>query len=113
MRVDFVYTASVILNGSGAGTAKIGPLSQREILYPDTASVSANANATNEARCTISVGDVNTKRFVDGCTDGSAGDSTQNVSGKKIKCGEFVWADWTGGDVGVTATLTVSGTKDV
>lgn len=113
MRVDLRETAMVLLDASGNGTAKVGPLSAREIWYPDNASVSANDGPTNEAQCQIFVGDQNTKRFRDSTVNGSTGDNTAKISGDKIRKNEFVWAVWTDGDPNVYATLTVTGEKDV
>ena len=106
-------TASVTLNGAGNGTAKVGPLSAREKWHPASVSVSANQNPTNDAACSIFVGDANTMNFRDGCIDGSTGDSTDKCNADVISCGQYVWAIWTGGDAGARATLTVTGTKDI
>lgn len=106
-------TAFVVLDASGNGTAKVGPLSARETWYPENVGVKVNANPTNEASCTISVGDPNTKSFRDFTVSGSSGDSTGKVSGDKLVKGDYVWADWVGGDPGQRATLTVMGTKRV
>jgi hypothetical protein len=107
--------ASVVLNGSGAGTVKIGPTGARERWRPSTVSVSANANPTNESTCNIYIGDANTfpTRLIDSTVNGSSGDSTGNIDGKSLKVGEFVWAVWTGGDAGQRATMVVLGEKDV
>jgi hypothetical protein len=116
VRVPLRQTVVINLNGAGSGTAKAGPISAREKWYPSVASVSANntpPGPTNEAQCIISVGDSNTKSFRDGCVDGSSGDSTGNVNGDVIKMGEFVWAEWSGGDANVQARLTVVGEKEV
>lgn len=113
MRVPLVETVPVFLNGSGAGQTKVGPKSSREIWYPETVSVSANAQPTNEATCIIFVGDVNTKAFRDSTFTGSSGDSTDRVKGDVIKVGSYVWASWTGGDANVQAMLTVTGEKEI
>lgn len=105
--------ATVLLDGTGAGTAKVGPLSAREIWHPATATVSANNNPTNEAQCQIFVGDSNNLRLRDSTESGSTGDNTGKISADVVKCGEFVWAVWSGGDAGQYAKLTVTGTKDV
>lgn len=113
MRVQLRETASVKLNGSGAGTAKVGPLTAREVWHPDNASVNANQNPTLEAQCQILIGDSNTLRFRDSTFSGSSGDSTDKVNADTLHAGEFVWAIWSGGDANQQATLTVTGTKDV
>lgn len=110
-------TTIVKSNGSGNATAKLGPLSAREVWHPDTATVSlapGQAAPTNEAQCVVSFGDANTKRPLSGaCVDGSTGDSTGRVSSVTPKVGQYIWADWTGGDANVFFQLTVTGTRDV
>jgi hypothetical protein len=113
MRVPLNETAMVVLNGSGAGTAKLGPLTAREVWWPTQVSVRVNQNPTNEAQCLIYVGLTNTQEnFRGGTFSGSSGDATGLVTGKVPK-GEFVWAVWTGGDAGQTAYMIVTGEKDV
>ena len=107
-------TAVITLNGAGAGTARVGPLSAREIWHPTVAAVKANAVPVLEAQCNIYVGlSASAENFRDGCVDGSSGDSTGNVSGDTVPRGQYIFAVWTGGDANVQATLTVTGTKDV
>lgn len=108
-------SASVLLSGAGAGTAKVGPLTDREKWTNVTVSVSTRQVPTaivNEAQCIISVGDANTKSFRDSTVSGSSGDSTTNVT-DTIRSSMYVWAEWTGGDAGVYATITVTGKKEV
>lgn len=113
--VPLYQTAVINLNGSGAGTAKVGPASAREVWQPANAHVIANAGqVTNEATCLIYVGDSPTQNnFRDGTFSGSSGDSSDRINADIIKCGWFVWAVWSGGDAGVQATLTVTGDKTV
>lgn len=106
-------TAVVTLNGSGNGTAKIGPIGMREHWSPTVVSVKTNqASITNEAACKIYAGpDTSDSNFVGGTLSGSTGDSTDNITGQQVDCGEYVFAVWTGGDAGAQGTLNVSGTK--
>lgn len=107
-------SATVILNGSGNGTAKIGPLSAREVWHPDNVHVSANAQPTNDAQCQIFTGsDTSAVNFRDATFTGSSGDSSDKVNSTVIHCGQYIWAVWTGGDANVTATLTVTGQKEL
>lgn len=113
MRVDMNETAVIVLNGSGAGTATLGPLTARETWYPDVASVKANQNPTNEAQCTIFVGQTATQdNFRDVTFSGSSGDASGKVIGKLSK-GGYIFAVWSGGDAGQTAVLNVTGKKEV
>lgn len=105
--------ATVVLNGSGNGTAKVGPIGTRETWSPAVASVSVSTNV-NEALCRIYIGDsVSAANYIDGTLSGSTGDSTGNVSGCQVPLGWYVWAVWSGGDAGSVATLNVTGTKTV
>lgn len=115
MRVPLIgQTAVITLNGAGNGTAKIGPLSAREVWYPENVAVKANSNPTNEAQCLVYVGpDTTQPNFLDGCIDGSTGDNTGKVNGREIRCGHFIWAVWSGGDANVQATLTVTGWREI
>lgn len=110
---DLNESASVVLNGAGNGTAKVGPLTARERWHPQNVAVNANASPTNEASCVIYVGDENTRRQRDASTNGSTGDATDKCNGDTIKKNMFVWAVWTGGDAGAVAVVTVTGTKDI
>lgn len=113
MQVPLNESATVKLNGSGGGTAKVGPISAREVWSPENVHVSASSNV-NEAECQIFVGDSAIQRnYIDGTFSGSSGDSSDKVSATQVRVGTWVWAVWTGGDANAAATLTVTGTKDV
>jgi hypothetical protein len=106
-------SVTVVLSGSGAGTARIGPAGARETWQAEAASVSVSTS-TAEAQCRIYVGDSATApNYVDGTLSGSTGDSTGRVSARPLKLGDYVWAVWTGGDPGAVATLNVTGTRTV
>lgn len=105
-------TVSITLSASGGGTAKIGPLSAREVWHPTQVSVMCSS-AVNEAVCRIYVGDAADQRnFRDGTFSGSSGDSSDNVA-VQVKSGHYVFAVWTGGDARATATMTVIGTREI
>lgn len=104
---------TVVLDGSGNGTARIGPAGARETWSPAVASVSVSTNV-NEAICRIYVGpSPDPQYFVDGTLSGSTGDSTDRVSGQPVKLGWFIWAVWKAGDPGATATLNVTGSRTI
>lgn len=108
--------AYATLDGSGNGTASVGPLSPGEQWASGdagvlTAAVSVATNAS-EATCKTYAGAAATPGyFADATTWGSTGDSTQNL--RTVKVGGQVFAVWTGGDPGALATLTVTGTRKV
>jgi hypothetical protein len=106
-------TASVTLNSQGNGTASIGPALPGTTWMPSVASVSASSNV-NEAQCKIYAGaQVMQSSYIDGTLSGSTGDSTANIAGQVIYPGQYVFAVWSGGDPGATATLNLNGTKTV
>ena len=106
-------SVTVALNGSGGGTARIGPAGAAEMWQPAIASVSVSTNAS-EAQCRIYIGDQPTQaNYVDGTLSGSTGDSTDRVSARPLKLGDYIWAVWSGGDAGSVATLNVTGTRTV
>lgn len=112
-RVPLRVSAPIILNGSGAGTAKLGPASAREIWYPDNVHVSV-ATAVNEAQCSIYMGqDTSQSNFRDESVFASSGDSSGTCNADTVKVGHFIWAVWTNGDANAQAVLTVTGLKDV
>lgn len=112
-RVSLSETAMVTLDGSGNGTAKVGPLSARETWYPGNVHISVATN-TNEAACRIYVGiDATEPNFRDESLYGSSGDSSGTVGQDVVKTGAYVWAVWVGGDAGARAVLTVTGSRDV
>lgn len=107
---------TVVLNGAGNGTVKLGPIGGREVWSPAVASVSASTGSpvVKEAQCRIYIGPAATPAyFVDGTLSGSTGDSTDRVSSATIRLPFFIWAVWTAGDAGAVATLNVNGTKDI
>jgi hypothetical protein len=103
-------TTSVTLDGSGNGTAKLGPSGPQETWTPSNVYVECSTNAA-EAVCKIYAGPSATSPYAKDITvDGSTGDSSEKCN-IPIPKGWFVWAAWTGGDPGATATLNVDGTK--
>jgi hypothetical protein len=106
-------TAVITLNGSGNGTAKVGPLTAREVWYPDNAHVSVATNVV-ESTCRIYAGQSTTDSyFRDESPQGSTGDSTGSISADVLRTGQYIWAVWEGGDANAQATLTVTGRKTV
>ena len=97
----------------GAGTAKIGPRSAREVWYPDNVHIKCDTKVL-EARCSIYVGpDTSAQSFRDESVLGSTGDSSGAASADKVPVSWYIWAVWTGGDATAYATLSVTGMRDV
>jgi hypothetical protein len=100
-------------DANGNGTAKVGPISSREVWSPANVHVNATSNV-NEATCSIFVGNIGSpNEFRDTTFSGSTGDSSDRVSADRIVCGSYVIAKWTGGDVGAQGQLNVTGTKEI
>jgi hypothetical protein len=113
--VSLDQSAVVTLNALGAGTAQLGPRNQRETWEPAVVSVKTNqapGSIVNEAACKIYAGpDATDPNYVDGTLSGSTGDSSGNIAGQDLVCGEYVFAVWSGGDAGAQGRVNVSGTK--
>ena len=111
-RVALRETAVATLDGSGAGFAKVGPLSAREVWYPDNVSISITG-ATKQANAVMYMGpDTTQSNFRDISKFGS-GDSSGACNADVVKSGMYIWAVWINGDAGKQAILTVTGLKDV
>jgi len=111
MDVPLRESVAIFLDASGNITAKVGPISAREKWILDSAHVQVSTNVL-EAVCNVYVGDSPIQiNFRGGTFSGSSGDQTD--LGDIVPKGQFVWAVWTGGDIGSQATLTVIGTKSV
>jgi hypothetical protein len=99
---------TVVLDGTGAGVASIGPARVREHWQVSSAYVSVSTN-NNEAQCTVYVGTTLGSSTAFGTTfTGSTGDTCG--IGIDIQPGMRVWAKWTGGDAGATGIVNLSGT---
>lgn len=113
MEAPLYQSVQVTLNGSGNGTAKIGPLSAREIWHPANVHVSVATNVS-EATCSVYAGvDATAPNFRDATFSGSTGDSTDKVGADVVKCGQYIFAVWIGGDANQVATMTVTGIRDI
>lgn len=114
-RTTLRETAVVYLDANGAGIAKLGPLSAREIWYPDNVHVSVNSDViVKEAKCSIYMGNSTVQsNFRDESVFASSGDSSGTCNADTVKVGDYIWAVWTGGDANKQAVLTVTGIKDV
>jgi hypothetical protein len=100
-------SASVILDSSGNGSVQTGPNIGKWNL---THAAINTSSAAKTPQCKLYMGtDTGIANLIDGTFVGSL-NSTDNVSAKPIGPGEYIFAVWTGGDPGATATLTVNGT---
>lgn len=112
-RVSLSEQTPITLDIAGNGTARLGPITAREVWYPANIHVTVSTNVL-EAVCEIFVGDgTGNNNFRDATFTGSSGDSTDKVNADVIKKGHFIFAKWTGGDPGSQAILLVTGEKEV
>lgn len=114
-RLPLTESASVTLDGTGAGTARLSPDEPAMVWFPATVHVQASSN-TSEAQCLIYAGPSATQPyFVDGTFSGSSGDATDKIAGRVIARTQtpYIWAVWSGGMPGAQATMIVSGEKEV
>jgi len=105
----------VKLNGSGAGTASLGPAGHGITWTLGTISVKT-AQAVPAGTCQASIyagDDASATNFLDGTFSGDTGDSTDAAAGMQIRLGKQVFAAWSGGVPGDIATLTLTGTMQV
>lgn len=108
-------SASAVLNGSGAGTVSLGPALPRELWRPSSASVVCSATvSTGTCQASIYAGpQAQQPWFRDATFSGDTGDTTDAVKADELRPGSYVWAVFSGGVAGATATLTVQGTREV
>lgn len=110
---DLNESATVILDGTGTGQAKLSPVGARYSGYewePAMCYVSVSTNA-KEAKATtyVSYG-IQSAQPTDaiGTTiTGSTGDTC--TMSQKLKPGDWVITKWTGGDAGAVATMRLTG----
>lgn len=111
MNLPLSEFASVVLDGAGAGTAKVGPKAHGVTWRPTVAAV--RVTGTGNPTCKLYAGsDTSDGNFIDGTYTGGQ-NASDAIAGQVIVLGDYVWAVWTGGTAATQATLTVTGTKDV
>jgi len=105
----------ITLDGTGSGTATLGPSGHGITWTLATVSVkTAQTVSTGTCQCQIFAGDdTSPVNFVDGTFSGDTGDSTSAAAGTQIRLGKTVSAVWSGGVPGDIATLTLTGTMEI
>lgn len=102
-------SVQVQLDGSGNGSAQIGPQITREHWNLVSGNVSVATNV-NEATCVLYMASGPSPTAILGSTaTGSTGD-TCGLSGVSLLPGQVVLAQWKGGDANAFATLALVGT---
>lgn len=121
IRVPLTDVVDTILDGSGNGRVKWRPDGSRQFGHPDIVSVTVSAadptiGPLAEAVCKIYAGSAAIdSNIIDGTFTGSSGNSSDRARGHIIgRTREaYLWAVWTGGDPGQTATMTVTGELEI
>jgi hypothetical protein len=104
-------SASVTLNASGAGTVQLGPQAAETWQLSSAGVTVPSASLSQPPECSVYAGSSPTAGyFVDGTYTGMS-NNTGKVSGITIFPGQAVWAVFSGGTPGNTATLSVFGTR--
>jgi len=96
---------SVVLDASGTGTVVFGPSRDPWTIQRMSVRVSSN---TNEPTANVYRGTVNPGSQISGTYSGS-NDTDSQVSDNPLYPGEYYTCQWTGGDVGATATISFAG----
>jgi hypothetical protein len=103
---------TITLDGSGNGTAQLGPRAHGLVWKPTVASIKMTGDIPADL-ATVFVyagGTVNDGNFVDSTYDVNSA-SSGNIAGQQLQLGQYVFAVWSGGNPGASATLTLNGTK--
>jgi hypothetical protein len=114
---DLNESASVVLDGSGNGSARLSPHGTRYSGYvwkPIACYVSVSTNvkeASATAYVSYGVQSATPNDAIGTTANGSTGD-TCGMS-QTLKPGDWITVKWTGGDAGAVATMRVTGVIDL
>lgn len=112
-RVMLSQSVSGTVDPTGKATLKLGPLSAREVWYPSNVHINVSTSVV-ESQAIVYAGESPTQgNFRDDSVSASSGDNTGACNADVLKTGQYIWAVWSGADVGAQATLTVTGLRDV
>lgn len=113
--LSLTATASAVLDGNGNGTVEVGPAVPGEVWSPASTSVTCTGSipATGSPTVFIYAGNgISAATFVDSTYNVTSAASSL-ISGQKLYPGQQVFAVWSAGPPNQTATLVVSGTRQV
>jgi hypothetical protein len=99
-------SATTVLDGSGSGTVRLGPLNASQQWVPVNASCAVSTNVSEPVFVLYNGTPSNANRI--GGTYTGSNDNT-DVNGVTLYPGSVLTGVWTGGDSGATATLTIQG----
>lgn len=102
--------ATVTLDGAGSGAVRFAPAGEQwEVL---NISVKCST-AVNESTAQVYIGQIGQLYRHSGTYAGSTGDNNTLEQPIILTDGQPLYVAWTGGDVGATATATLSGNRTV
>lgn len=105
-------SVQIKLDGTGAGTARLGPTGHGQRWTVNSVSVrTTQAVSTGVCTCNVYAGDrAGSENFLDGTVSGDTGDifDTQFT----LRLNDYIWAVWSGGVANDLATLTITGTSE-
>jgi hypothetical protein len=103
--------ATATINAAGGATVPLGPGYPREHWQPGSAYVSVATNV-NEASCVLFIGSSPQSATAIAQTSKGSSGATCAMSGD-LPPGWKIWAVWSGGDTGSTATLHLTGQRTI
>ena len=113
--VSLAQSASVVLDSNGNGTAEVGPAAPGEVWHPGSTSITCGGQIPTTGTPTLFIyagNGISNGTFIDS-TYNVTGASSSMISGKLLYPGQQVFAVWSSGPPGQTATLAVNGTRSV
>lgn len=109
--VSFSDAASVVLDANGNGTVSLGPKIQGQKWNLSVAAI-RTSTANKIPQCSLYMGGPpDPSNMIDGTYSGDL-NSSSRVDAFPLFPGQKLYAVWTGGDPGATATLSVVGTVE-
>jgi len=108
-------SASVVLDANGNGTAELGPAAPGETWLPASCSITCGGSIPTTGTPTLYLyagNGISSGTFIDS-TYNVTGASSSMIAGKSLYPGQQVFAVWTDGPAGQTATLAVNGSRTV
>lgn len=99
---------SVTLDGTGYGYVRLAPSGEKWEVRRVRVECSTT---TNEAQCKTYRNQIASRYVIDGTYSGSTGDTSDTPI--YLEDGQAMIVEWTGGDAGATATVTISGWRSV
>jgi hypothetical protein len=114
--LNLTATGNVTLNGSGNGAIQLGPSHPGEIWLPVSTSISCTGSLTGItgiSTCFIYAGAYAGQPTFADSTYNVLGAASSLIAGRSLYPGQWVFAVFTNGPPNQTASLVVSGTRQV